>query len=161
MRLDQHTNAPVAYSVVHGPDLGDEIITAIDPGPWRPAVVDGRDVERWNREANGEDVSAAERATAHHDCDTLVDFGAEPSFDLLTISPLTLTLPFALATYLFVTYALGAPHEALGVALLAGATTRLDAYPFNLQMFLTVTSNRSWHWALEQQIRASWMARLR
>ncbi|KAF8176016.1 hypothetical protein BJ912DRAFT_1146942 [Pholiota molesta] len=53
----------------------------------------------------------------------VVDFGAEPSLDLLTISPLTLTLPFALATYLFVAHTLGAPHEALGVALLAGATT--------------------------------------
>ncbi|KAF8187432.1 hypothetical protein BJ912DRAFT_926679 [Pholiota molesta] len=123
MRLDQHTNAPVAYSVVHGPDLGNEIITAIDPGPWRPAVVDGRDVERWNREANGEDDHLIAG----------IGNGIEilkfASFDLLTISPLTLTLPFALATYLFVTYALGAPHEALGVALLAGAARGRDDAP--------------------------------
>ncbi|KAF9476519.1 hypothetical protein BDN70DRAFT_166612 [Pholiota conissans] len=52
-----------------------------------------------------------------------LDFGTEPSLDLLTISPLTLTLPFSLLTYLFVAHTLGSPHEALGVALLAGAMT--------------------------------------
>lgn len=45
------------------------------------------------------------------------------SLVLLTIAPLTLTLPFALLTYLFVAHTLGAPHEALGAALLAAGTT--------------------------------------
>jgi hypothetical protein len=44
---------------------------------------------------------------------------------LLTISPLTLTFPFALLTYLFVAHTLGAPNEALGAAVLAGAVTAL------------------------------------
>jgi hypothetical protein len=44
---------------------------------------------------------------------------------LLTISPLTLTFPFALMTYLFVAHTLGAPNEALGAAVLAGAVTAL------------------------------------
>jgi len=44
---------------------------------------------------------------------------------LLTISPLTLSFPFALITYLFVAHTLGAPNEALGAALLAGAVTAL------------------------------------
>jgi len=39
---------------------------------------------------------------------------------LLTISPLTLSFPFALLTYLFVAHTIGAPNEALGAALLAG-----------------------------------------
>ncbi|PPQ89444.1 hypothetical protein CVT25_012823 [Psilocybe cyanescens] len=52
-------------------------------------------------------------------------FGAEPPLALLTISPLTLTFPFALLTYLFVAHTLGAPHEALGAALLAGGVTAI------------------------------------
>ena len=44
---------------------------------------------------------------------------------LLTIAPLTLTFPFALGTYLFVAHTLGAPHEALGAAVLAGGVTAL------------------------------------
>ncbi|KAH9484484.1 hypothetical protein JR316_0003966 [Psilocybe cubensis] len=52
-------------------------------------------------------------------------FGAEPPLALLTISPLTLTFPFALLTYLFVAHTLNAPNEALGAALLAGGTTAI------------------------------------
>ncbi|KAF4614561.1 hypothetical protein D9613_002534 [Agrocybe pediades] len=50
---------------------------------------------------------------------------SEPALSLLTLSPLTMTLPSALLSYLFVAHTLGAPHEALGVALLAGGTTLL------------------------------------
>ena len=42
---------------------------------------------------------------------------------LLTISPLTLSFPFALLTYLFVAHTIGAPNKALGAALLAGDVT--------------------------------------
>ncbi|KAF8958026.1 plasma-membrane choline transporter-domain-containing protein [Flammula alnicola] len=52
-------------------------------------------------------------------------FTSEPPLALLTISPLTLTFPFALMTYLFVAHTLGAPNEALGAALLAGGVTAL------------------------------------
>ena len=45
------------------------------------------------------------------------------SLALLTIAPLTLTLPAALLTYLFVAHTLRAPAEALGAALLAAGTT--------------------------------------
>lgn len=44
---------------------------------------------------------------------------------MLTIAPLTLTFPFALATYLFVAHTLGAPGQALWAALLAGGVTAL------------------------------------
>ena len=44
---------------------------------------------------------------------------------LLTIAPLTMTLPFALTTYLFVAHTLNAPEQALGAALLAGGVTSL------------------------------------
>lgn len=44
---------------------------------------------------------------------------------MLTISPLTLTFPFALITYLFVAHTLGAPKDALGAALLAAGVTAL------------------------------------
>jgi hypothetical protein len=44
---------------------------------------------------------------------------------LLTISPLTLSFPFALLTYLFVAHTIGAPNEAFGAALLAGGVTSL------------------------------------
>jgi hypothetical protein len=44
---------------------------------------------------------------------------------LLTITPLTMTLPFALTTYLFVAHTLNAPDQALGAALLAGGVTSL------------------------------------
>jgi hypothetical protein len=44
---------------------------------------------------------------------------------LLTISPLTLSFPFALLTYLFVAHTIGAPNEAFGAALLAGGVTAL------------------------------------
>ena len=44
---------------------------------------------------------------------------------LLTISPLTLTLPFALTAYLFVAHTLGAPNLALGAAVIAGTVTAL------------------------------------
>lgn len=44
---------------------------------------------------------------------------------LLTISPLTLTFPFALTTYLFVAHTLGAPNLALGAAVIAGTVTAL------------------------------------
>ncbi|KAL0562926.1 hypothetical protein V5O48_019152, partial [Marasmius crinis-equi] len=50
----------------------------------------------------------------------------EPPLTLLTLgAPLTLTFPFALATYLFVAHTLGAPHEALGTAVLAAGVTAL------------------------------------
>ncbi|KAJ3486007.1 hypothetical protein NLJ89_g11850 [Agrocybe chaxingu] len=52
-------------------------------------------------------------------------FGSEPPLALLTISPLTLSFPFALITYLFVAHTLGAPNEALGAALMAGGVTAL------------------------------------
>ncbi|KIK63546.1 hypothetical protein GYMLUDRAFT_40589 [Collybiopsis luxurians FD-317 M1] len=44
---------------------------------------------------------------------------------LLTLTPLTLTLPFSLATYLFVAHTLSAPHQALVSALVAAVTTGL------------------------------------
>jgi hypothetical protein len=44
---------------------------------------------------------------------------------LLTVAPLTLSFPFALATYLFVAHTLGAPEQALGAAVLAGGVTAL------------------------------------
>lgn len=44
---------------------------------------------------------------------------------LLTISPLTLTFPFALTAYLFVAHTLGAPNMALGAAVIAGTVTAL------------------------------------
>ena len=44
---------------------------------------------------------------------------------LLTFAPLTLSFPFALATYLFVAHTLNAPDEALGAAVLAGGVTAL------------------------------------
>ena len=47
------------------------------------------------------------------------------SMMLLTVTPLTLTFPFALATYLFVAHTLNAPAQALGAAFLAAAVTGL------------------------------------
>ena len=44
---------------------------------------------------------------------------------LLTISPLTLTFPFALTAYLFVAHTLAAPDLALGAAVIAGTVTAL------------------------------------
>ncbi|VDB82634.1 unnamed protein product [Peniophora sp. CBMAI 1063] len=52
-------------------------------------------------------------------------FRTEPPLTLLTITPLTCTLPFALGTYLFVAHTLGAPDFALEAALLAGTATAL------------------------------------
>ncbi|KAH7906001.1 plasma-membrane choline transporter-domain-containing protein [Hygrophoropsis aurantiaca] len=52
-------------------------------------------------------------------------FKTEPPLTLLTYAPLTLTLPFALTTYLFVAHTLGAPDQALAAALLAGGVTAL------------------------------------
>ena len=46
-------------------------------------------------------------------------------FTVLTYTPLTLTLPFALTTYLFVAHTLGAPHYALSAAILGGGVTAL------------------------------------
>ena len=47
------------------------------------------------------------------------------SLAILTITPLTLTLPFALIAYLFVVHTLSAPDYAAGAALLAGGVTAL------------------------------------
>lgn len=44
---------------------------------------------------------------------------------MLTVAPLALSFPFALATYLFVAHTLGAPAQALWAALLAGGVTAL------------------------------------
>ncbi|KZV66531.1 hypothetical protein PENSPDRAFT_612548 [Peniophora sp. CONT] len=52
-------------------------------------------------------------------------FRTEPPLTLLTITPLTCTLPFALGTYLFVAHTLRAPDFALEAALLAGTATAL------------------------------------
>jgi len=49
----------------------------------------------------------------------------DPSLAILTITPLTLTLPFALTSYLFVAHTLRAPDYASGAALLAGGVTAL------------------------------------
>ncbi|KAF8638649.1 hypothetical protein AX17_002052 [Amanita inopinata Kibby_2008] len=50
---------------------------------------------------------------------------SEPPLMLLTITPLTMTFPFALTTYLFVAHTLNAPEQALGAALLAAGVTAL------------------------------------
>ncbi|KAK2466630.1 hypothetical protein APHAL10511_000888 [Amanita phalloides] len=50
---------------------------------------------------------------------------SEPPLALLTIAPLTMTLPFALTTYLFVAHTLDAPDQALGASMLAGGVTAL------------------------------------
>ncbi|KAF5364566.1 hypothetical protein D9758_005505 [Tetrapyrgos nigripes] len=50
---------------------------------------------------------------------------SHPSIPTLTLVPLTLTLPCALTTYLFVAHALGAPNYAFGAAVLAGGVTWL------------------------------------
>lgn len=47
------------------------------------------------------------------------------SLSILTVTPLTLTLPFALSAYLFVAHTLGAPGYASVAALLAGGITAL------------------------------------
>ncbi|CAL1705394.1 unnamed protein product [Somion occarium] len=52
-------------------------------------------------------------------------FKTEPPLTMLTVAPLTLTFPFALATYLFVAHTLGAPDQALAASLLAGVVTAL------------------------------------
>lgn len=46
-------------------------------------------------------------------------------FTMLAYAPLTLTLPFALTTYLFVAHTLGAPQHALPAAILGGGVTAL------------------------------------
>ena len=46
-------------------------------------------------------------------------------FTVLTYAPLTMTLPFALTTYLFVAHTLGAPQYALLAAILGGGVTAL------------------------------------
>ncbi|KAF8447412.1 plasma-membrane choline transporter-domain-containing protein [Boletus edulis BED1] len=52
-------------------------------------------------------------------------FKTEPQLTMLTYTPLTLTFPFALMTYLFVAHTLSAPNSALGAAVLAGGVTAL------------------------------------
>ncbi|KAH0826975.1 plasma-membrane choline transporter-domain-containing protein [Lanmaoa asiatica] len=52
-------------------------------------------------------------------------FKTEPQLTMLTYTPLTLTFPFALLTYLFVAHTLNAPDSALGAAVLAGGVTAL------------------------------------
>ncbi|KAF9642536.1 hypothetical protein BDM02DRAFT_2063047 [Thelephora ganbajun] len=52
-------------------------------------------------------------------------FKNDPPFTMLTYAPLTLTLPFALTTYLFVAHTLGAPQHALSAAILGGGVTAL------------------------------------
>ncbi|KAI0080525.1 hypothetical protein K474DRAFT_1657661 [Panus rudis PR-1116 ss-1] len=52
-------------------------------------------------------------------------FKTEPPLTMLTVAPLTLTFPFALGTYIFVSHTLGAPHYALSASLLAGGVTAL------------------------------------
>ena len=47
------------------------------------------------------------------------------TLSILTITPLTLKLPFALSTYLFTAHTLGAPSYAPVAALLAGGVTAL------------------------------------
>jgi Plasma-membrane choline transporter len=47
------------------------------------------------------------------------------SLTILTYAPLTLTFPFALATYLFVAHTLNAPNQALSAAMLAGGVASL------------------------------------
>ena len=49
----------------------------------------------------------------------------QASLAILTITPLTLTLPFALGAYLFVSHTLGAPGYAPVAALLTGGVTAL------------------------------------
>jgi len=49
-------------------------------------------------------------------------------FTMLTYAPLTLTLPFALTTYLFVAHTLGAPEHALSAAILGGGVTALVGF---------------------------------
>ncbi|KAI5124375.1 hypothetical protein M0805_008978 [Coniferiporia weirii] len=51
--------------------------------------------------------------------------GLDPSLAILAITPLTLTFPFALSTYLFVAHTLNAPGYAPVAALLAGGVTVL------------------------------------
>ena len=56
---------------------------------------------------------------------TVSDVYPPAPFTMLTYAPLTLTLPFALTTYLFVAHTLGAPQHALSAAILGGGVTAL------------------------------------
>jgi hypothetical protein len=56
---------------------------------------------------------------------TMLDVYHVAPFTILAYAPLTLTLPFALTTYLFVANTLGAPQYALWAAILGGGVTAL------------------------------------
>lgn len=55
----------------------------------------------------------------------VADIGFAAPFTMLAYAPLTLTLPFALTTYLFVAHTLGAPQHAFSAAILGGGITAL------------------------------------
>ena len=89
--------------------------------------IEGPVVETEPRNVTRKRRFSSERMCSLHPfsiCAVLIYECAAP-LALLTISPLTLTFPFALMTYLFVAHTLGAPNEALGAAVLAGAVTAL------------------------------------
>jgi len=55
----------------------------------------------------------------------MADICLAAPFTMLAYAPLTLTLPFALTTYLFVAHTLGAPQHAFPAAILGGGVTAL------------------------------------
>ena len=95
------------------------VYTGLTGDPFLPSAVESSGAGRFRRKFKTERTSTR----LSHDHQHLMHVLAQ--LTMLTYTPLTLTFPFALMTYLFVAHTLNAPNSALGAALLGGGVTAL------------------------------------
>ena len=116
--LENATGSLSTHALVYLGLTGDPFFPSARRAAALTAAVNGS-VAKYRRKFKNDRMSRAPSILITSD----VHFTAP--FTMLTYAPLTLTLPFALTTYLFVAHTLGAPQYALLAAILGGGVTAL------------------------------------
>ena len=117
--LETVTTSFSKYALVYTGLTGDPFLPSARRARALTAAVESSGAGRFRRKFKAERTSTR----LFHDHQRLIHILAQ--LTMLTYTPLTLTFPFALMTYLFVAHTLNAPNSALGAALLAGGVTAL------------------------------------
>ena len=119
--LESVTTSFSKYALVYTGLTGDPFLPSARRAHALTAAVESSGAGRFRRKFKSERTPI--QLVWCHDREELIYFLAQ--LTMLTYTPLTLTFPFALITYLFVAHTLNAPNSALGAAVLAGGVTAL------------------------------------
>lgn len=118
--LESVTTTFSKYALVYTGLTGDPFLPSARRARTLTAAVESAEAGRFRRKFKAERTQFIYLALWPLGTDSFL-----AQLTMLTYTPLTLTFPFALLTYLFVAHTLNAPDSALGAAVLAGGVTAL------------------------------------